>query len=271
MTNTTNIPAAPKPSDFLRELRRLHGIDGSKTERQMFRDFCAMAYYAAAKRMCLARGDENLADEREDAYMQIVGTYRNKDVVRGYPKLMAIAMLGVDVGEDFLGSVAAELNVLDHRNGQYFTPMSVCMMMAQISMGAGEATQIVKDSGYIRIGEPCAGSGAMVIATKRVIEREGLDPLQHMLVHAVELNRLSYWMCYLQLTWAGIPALVEHGDSLRMETFEREFTLPTLEFTKYHDTLFETVSPDELRQERATFDVELPKTRQLSLFKWAKD
>jgi hypothetical protein len=267
-----DFPLQPTPKEFLRELHRLHRMSGSKSEREMFRDFSAMAFYAHAKKMSLFRGDDDRAEQQEDAYMKIVGTYRNKDVVRGYPKLMAMAMVGVNFGEDFLGTVAAELNVLDQRNGQYFTPMSVCMMMARMALDPISMKETIEESGYITMGEPCAGSGAMVIGMKRNLEYEGFDPLQHMLVHATELNQLSYWMCYLQMTWAGIPGLVIHGNSLSLERFDAEFTLPTLEFTKHHDTLFEKhpksddVNNDEKPNRSIHADVELPRTNQLSLF-----
>ncbi|MEO1287744.1 MAG: hypothetical protein AAFV93_08240 [Chloroflexota bacterium] len=45
--------------------------------------------------------------------------------------------------------------------------------------------------------------------------------------------------------------------------FESAWTLPTLEFIQHHDTLFDKPQTDTATQ---PIDVNLPRTRQLSLF-----
>ena len=45
-------------------------------------------------------------------------------------------------------------------------------------------------------------------------------------------------MCYLQLTFAGVPAYVEHGNALSMEHFDGAWTLPAYMFQSYHGHLF---------------------------------
>jgi len=104
--------------EFTKDLSRL---DPSKSSSEKFRDLCELAFCAYAKVTAAPDRAENL----EKRYMDIVQTYRDKDTIRAYPRLMAMAWRGVMDGEDFLGQAAAELNALDAKTGQFFTPMPV--------------------------------------------------------------------------------------------------------------------------------------------------
>ena len=85
-------------------VKSLEEREFSKTTRQKFWDFCELAYCALAKQATY--GDE--AEALEERYMQIVGTYRDKDAVRAYPELLALVYHEVMAGRDLLGPVAAE-------------------------------------------------------------------------------------------------------------------------------------------------------------------
>jgi hypothetical protein len=75
-----------------------------------------------------------------------------------------------------------------------------------------------------------------------------------MWVHAADISQIAYYMCYLQLTWRGIPAYVERADTLRMEHFEGAWTIGIHMFTQYHE---------EQKQEKRV--IELAKAFQLLL------
>src|SRR5262245_12333449 len=90
-------------------IKRIERIDTEKNVYELFRDFCEMSYCALAKRT--TPGER--ADQLEARYMQIVGTYRNKDTVRAFPELLALACSAIDAGGcDFLGQVASQMEVL---------------------------------------------------------------------------------------------------------------------------------------------------------------
>jgi hypothetical protein len=92
------------PQDCVSEfIKLLTALDREKSPYDKFRDFCEMVFCAKAKRVALTFEH---ADELEDRYMQIVGTYRDKDTVRAYPGLLALAHGAIRQGCDFLGSVA---------------------------------------------------------------------------------------------------------------------------------------------------------------------
>ncbi|HRK98740.1 MAG TPA: hypothetical protein PLE43_09750 [Alphaproteobacteria bacterium] len=122
--------------------------------------------------------------------MQIVSTYPDKDTILAYPALIGQAYIAVNQGEDFLGHVAAEIGALDVRAGQFFTPLHVCQLMAEIGLvGAGS---FIRDQGFITLNEPTAGAGAMVVAAADVLERQGFDPAFHMIVKAQDISQLCF-------------------------------------------------------------------------------
>jgi hypothetical protein len=216
--------------NFVKELSRL---DSSKTVTEKFRDFCELAYCAYAK---LTAINEEQANALENRYMQIVSTYPDKDTIRAYPALIGQAYIAVNQGEDFLGHVAAEIGALDVRAGQFFTPLHVCQLMAEI--GLVEAGSLIMNQGFITLNEPTAGAGAMVLAAADVLERQGFDPRIHLIVKAQDISQLCFHMCFLQLTFRAIPALVERANTLSMEVFESAWTPASFVFHSKHGGLF---------------------------------
>lgn len=216
-------------------IRKLEGLDRSLSTREKFRDLMELGYCAWAKK---AAPDEARANELEARYMSIVNRYKDKETVRSYPNLLAIAWNAVmGGGVDFLGEVSSELETLDVKHGQFFTPYNVSQMMADITLfDLGPA---IEQEGYLTISEPAAGAGGMMLAAADVLQKYGYNPTYHMLVQAVDVSPLPFHMCYLQLTWRGIPAQVIRGDTLRAEAYETAWTLATFPFFEHHGSLFE--------------------------------
>lgn len=221
-------------------IKRLTALDPEKSPYDKFRDFCEMGFCALAK---LTAATSECVQEREDRYMQIVGTYRNKDTVRAYPELLALASTAIPQGCDFLGSVASEMQILNARIGQFFTPYDVARMMATMSFQ--DAADIIGRNGFLTIQELASGAGGMVLAAADALAQQGFDPGMHMLVNAIDLSSLCFHMTYLQLTLRGIPALVECGNTLSGERFDHAWTPAAWAFYQQHGRLFpEAVATD---------------------------
>src|SRR5688572_393457 len=104
-------------------IKRIDKLDREKNTYDLFRDFCEMGYCSFAK---LTAGDEVRAEQLEARYMHIVGGYSNKDTVRAFPELLGFAWGAIeDGGCDFLGDVASQMEVLNAKIGQFFTPYHV--------------------------------------------------------------------------------------------------------------------------------------------------
>lgn len=215
--------------NFVKELSRL---DSSKTVTEKFRDFCELAYCAYAKLTATRERAETL----ESRYMQIVSSYPDKDTIHAYPALLAQAYIAVNEKQDFFGKVASEIGALDARAGQFFTPYEICLLMAEISL-VHAATQI-NEKGFLPLNEPTAGAGAMVLAAADVLEQQGFDPTIHLIVKAQDISQLCFHMCFLQLTFRAIPALVERANTLSLEVFEQAWTPHAFRFYQKHGKFF---------------------------------
>ncbi len=216
--------------DFIRIIERQAA---QKNAYDLFRDFCEMSYCALAK----LTASPDRGDQLEARYMQIVGAYRDKDTVRAFPELLAIAARAIEGGGcDFLGSVATQMEVLNSRLGQFFTPYELSRMIAELTLQ--EAGPTIEANGFITVQEPASGSGGLVIAAADALEKDGFDPSMNMLVNAVDVSPLCFHMTYIQTTLRGIPALVELGDTLRATRETSVWTPPTLPFYARHGKLF---------------------------------
>jgi hypothetical protein len=220
-------------------VKRITALDRETSPYDKFRDFCEMAFCACAK---LTAPTPERAQELEDRYMQIVGTYRDKHTVRAYPELLALAGSAINQGCDFLGCVAGDLEVLNAQIGQFFTPYDVARMMAMMSLQ--DAGALIGQNGFLTLQKPASGAGGMVLAAADVLAQQGFDPGLHMLVSAIDLSPLCFHMTFLQLSLRGIPALVEHGNTLSGERFARAWTPATTAFYLHHGRLFPEAARD---------------------------
>ena len=74
-------------------------------------------------------------------------------------------------------------------------------------------------------------------------------------------------MTYLQLTLAGIPAQVIHGNSLSLEIFESAYTRPSLNFFDQHGNIFTPEEKPESLKLAPTATAFIPtEMKQLALF-----
>ena len=225
---------ALSPKDCVKAfIKRIAALDREKSPYDTFRDFCEMAFCAYAK--TTAPSPER-SQELEDRYMQIVSTYRNKDTVRAYPELLGLAANAIRQGCDFLGSVATEMEVLNAQIGQFFTPYEVARFMAMMSLE--DAAALIGQNGFVTLQEPASGAGGMVLAAADALTQQGFDPGLHMLVNAIDISPLCFHMTFLQLSLRGMPALVEHGNTLSGERFGRAWTPATTAFYLHHGRLF---------------------------------
>lgn len=213
-------PQANPRREFLRLFRTM-------TDRhhawRVFSDFCEATACALANGVLppLGAHDEQHA-AREARYERVVATYapEGKDVMA---RLLAWTVVGLseEPTPDFLGALFMELELGSHWHGQFFTPMELARAMARLTLGDGaQVREAIEARGFIRVGEPAAGAGAMVLALATEMRAMGFNPQQQLYVEAVDADPTAAHMAYIQLSLAGIPATVVLGNSLSLETRE---------------------------------------------------
>lgn len=212
--------------DFIKIVSEL---TGSRNHSEVFSDFLELAFCAVAKQTAFTA---ERADALESRYMDVVKRHK-PEYIRRMPELLAIAHLALDTGScDFFGTIAGELGSLSSHMGQFFTPYEVCKLMAGITLTGVEET--IEKNGFVTIDEPASGAGAMVLACADVLQEEGYDIGKTMYVQATDISPIAYKMTYLQLAMRGIPAEVFHGDSIRLEVWDKSVTPAALSFNLMH-------------------------------------
>jgi type I restriction-modification system DNA methylase subunit len=116
----------------------------------------------------------------EDDYLQVMEKYKTLEIRHEFPKAFASLITEMDdrvdssSGNDVLGEFF-EQHISNGKNGQFFTPFPVCMMMASITCGGRPSIE----NEVQRIIDPTCGSGRMLIASSRILgpgqEYYGID------------------------------------------------------------------------------------------------
>lgn len=156
----------------------------------------------------------------ENEYLARAKRY-SADELAAMGRMMGSFIEGMDLDpdRDFLGDVMGELSLHNTSRGQFFTPMSVAQLCADLNVPA--------DPGPGRVcivNEPACGSGNMVIAFWTAIRRHELPQSRFHFV-CQDIDDRAFRMCYLQLAVLGLSAEVCLGDTLRMTT-ERVWRTP---------------------------------------------
>ncbi len=212
----------------------LESFDRDKDKGEHFRNFCTLSYCALAKQTAFSKEE---ADNLEERYMSIVHSYKNKDDIRKMPELMSLTLTALQHGgSDFLGELATDLEILDKDNGQFFTPYHVTKMMSKILLP--DIPKTIEQDGFFSASDPAAGAGCMLLAIADEVVQQGFDLSECLSIEAIELNRTTYHMLFVQLALRGIPAHVVNGNSLTQEIFEESYTPISKYFVHKHGCLF---------------------------------
>lgn len=151
-------------------------------------------------------------DDREQQYLRTIKRY-TKAEQEVIPQLFALLVeaLENEPDQDFLGEMFMGLNLGNHWKGQFFTPYNVCRMIAEMQIDGIETR--IERQGWVGIGDPCCGAGALLIAARNAMVRRKLGPSTALYV-AQDIDRTAALMCYLQLSLLGCAGYVVVADSL---------------------------------------------------------
>ena len=183
---------------------------------EVFRDFTALGALAVQNAFlrCLAL---------EKEYLAIAGRYQPEDMQR-MSQLLGSLVCALDCRPgDFLGEIFMDLDMGSAYMGQFFTPFSLSQLMARVTVQ--DMVRQLEQKPFITLDEPAAGAGSMVIAFAQALADQGINPQQQLFVRCTDIDATAAQMCYLQLSYLGIPAEVITGNSLTLEV-RRVFRTP---------------------------------------------
>lgn len=196
----------PDHKQFYDELRSCDRAGGVQFYT-LFEDFVTLA--SCSIRQSVSKITTGaLSDEIEEDYMRTVRKYP-KENVAGFARAVAVLVEGLESGlHDFLGDVFTCTGISSHWSGQYFTPWPLCQAMAKMTIGEPKPS-----TKRLTICEPCVGGGALLLAVAAELKTLKFAPW-HWWFEATDVDRRCAMMSYVQLSLAGCPGIVRHGNSL---------------------------------------------------------
>ena len=186
---------------------RLASLCGSKSSWQVWADFIECSAIAISNAADLAQ-----RKEREERYMSIMSSYTSEEsCVLGEMLGIVIKALDEKPEQDFLGELFMVLGLGSHWKGQFFTPYSVCEMMAKIQINDLNVKESEQE--WVSIHDPACGAGALLVAARNEFRKNGIGSSRVLFV-GQDIDRVAAMMCYIQLSLLGCAGYVVIADTL---------------------------------------------------------
>ncbi|MFW5676320.1 MAG: N-6 DNA methylase [Acetivibrio ethanolgignens] len=197
-------------------IKLISGINNGQSMQNIFFDWVTIMAMCILNQLDMKHG--KTWQQREDTYKNIVKRYTNEELnVFGKAMLYLDEELSNDP-YDILGEIYHKLDAQNKRTGQFFTPFHISLMMAQL--------QEFKDEETI-MNERSCGAGGMILAVAKVMQERGINYRKNLKVIAQDVDWNCVYMTYVQLSLAGIKAIVYQGNSLTAEKHSEIQTLYT--------------------------------------------
>ena len=204
----------------------------TKSSWQAWSDFVEMAAISISN-SCEVRA--NVRMQREQRYMEIIGQYGKSEQAL-FPELFSILVMSLERNpeQDFLGEMFMALELGSHWKGQFFTPYSVCQMMAKVNVNIDKIKGDIEQQGWVSINDPACGAGATLIAARNQLAQHGIGSTEAFFV-GQDIDRTAAMMCYIQLSLLGCAGYVVIADTL-YHPVKGPMLWPNL--TEYQDAWF---------------------------------
>jgi len=212
--------ARPPPEHQKELVKAIEGLGYRHGHWQIFADFVEMAAISVSNTV-----DLGSREKREERYLQVVKRYKPDELAR-FPEMLGLLTMALEEETaDVLGRTFHDLELHNKWSGQYFSPYPLCRMMAKMTIADKTDLEArITERGFVTAQEPAAGSGAMIIALAHEMWEAGINYQQHLHVTAVDVDPKCVHMSYLQFSLLHIPAIIVHGNSLSLETFDHWYT-----------------------------------------------
>ena len=177
--------------------RMILDMSGKYSAYKIFTDWIELTSLAIAN--SLKAIHDKVWERRECQYKAIMNEY-NEEEQKKFPEMTAYLIEELeDNPRDVLGEVFMRSGMGSDAGGQFFTPYSISMMLADLSVNSEEEV--------ISLSEPSCGSGGSIIAAAMKLKSDGVDYQKRLKVVAQDLDWRCVYMCYTQLSLLGINAI----------------------------------------------------------------
>ena len=190
----------------------LNSIGESRGVETVFRDWCHCFALSLSNGCSLPH--TQTWEQREEQYKQVIGKYTKEEV----DQLITLCALLVELFEhdpfqDHLGNLYMELFGWNKKLGQNFTPIHLCKICAQTTIG----TPLPEPK---TLADECSGGGAMLIAACWWYAENKVDYQKYLKITCGDRDSLCVYMSYIQLSLIGARAEVWRRNAITHETFD---------------------------------------------------
>lgn len=188
--------------------------------------------------------DRTQYEKREKRYLDIVKKYDKHDLDL-MSELFALVWVTLtkmpeDGFGDYLGELYMASDTSNKKAGQFFTPYSVSKLSAELTLKGSDNLK----NDIITLYEPACGSGGMILAAMDTLQNDcDINYTAHSFTVAGDIDSRCVHACYIQLSLAGVPAIVEQRNALTMELTGEIWKTPAyiFQYTRFKDILKGTV------------------------------
>lgn len=194
-----------------RELTKLYDkMCGRHSRYEVWQDMVWMVATAISNAV-----DKRNFDQREDNYMRIVQKY-SKEEMNVFPDFFTHIVLGMEENPDcdFLGELYMNLELGNKNAGQFFTPYSICRLMAEVTIDDDLLKNRIEKHGWISVNDCACGAGATLVAAANHLRNIGVNYQMQALFVAQDVDATVALMCYIQLALLGCAGYVIIGNTL---------------------------------------------------------
>lgn len=212
-------------------IRILDHYSYRKSRIDVFKDACE---YNALTLACLF--DPFKKQERNNRRKEILDSYTGQDKSTFETicnKITEILSNMLNCFDDYLGDIYMNIQAGNKRLGQTFTPYHLAKMMALIQVPRKPTQDKVHT-----ILDPCCGSGVFTIGLSDVLTDYAFNYAQYAVVITSDIDIACVHMAYLQISYCGMPAVIQHKNALTNECWD-SFVTPafSLQYDKFYNVL----------------------------------
>lgn len=122
--------------------------------------------------------------------------------------------------DDWLGDLYMQSDTQSKQNSQIFTPYSLAVPMAEVTIQDLDVEQINKEDKIVKFNDPAVGGGCLPIAYCETLHKKGINYCKHAVIVCGDLDRRCIHMAYVQLSLIGVAARIENKNSITQELKE---------------------------------------------------
>lgn len=182
-------------------------------------------------------------EKREERYMQIIKRYDKEMqalIAKVFSEIFILLSSQMDIGfNDYLGQLYMLSNTSNSKAGQFFTPYCVSKMCAEVTLNETQINEYMEQDKILTLNEPTCGAGGMIIAAADVLyNKYHFNISRNLFVQCSDIDSRCVHMTYLQLSLAGIPAVILKQNTLTLETWDKwETPAYIMQWLRFKDVL----------------------------------